>query len=247
MSPYGGDKPGLSGSGGGTGIGRGTGPGSGMKGEGTGAGNSGPGRGTDPSARGGISPSPGPGGAGTAPSGTPAVPGVSVSGGSVQVSFDTDPAVNDASSPRHSSLKQRQTLGVDVVSTANSAGAFEPYKNLLHGEKHTGYIDTPVGVVVMEYADESSAPHASGTLIAPQQIRADLPNGLPHVRMVVACILDATGNLKNPRVLEAGPADMTAKVLAALRTWKFQPALRGSEPVEVTAILGFNIDTNDRF
>ena len=70
---------------------------------------------------------------------------------------------------------------------------------------------------------------------------------LPRARMVVTCALDASGNLKNVRVLEAGPADMTAKVLAALRSWKFQPAMRGDQPVEVTAILGFGIDTNDRF
>jgi len=65
--------------------------------------------------------------------------------------------------------------------------------------------------------------------------------------MVVACILDASGNLKNVRVLEPGSAAMTAKILAALHGWKFRPALRGDQPVEVTAILGFNIDTNDRF
>jgi TonB family protein len=65
--------------------------------------------------------------------------------------------------------------------------------------------------------------------------------------MVVTCKLDAAGNLKNVKVLEAGPADMTAKVLAALRSWKFRPAMRGDNPVEVTAILGFAIDTNDRF
>jgi TonB family protein len=218
-----------------------------MKGEGPGAGKSGPGRGSDPSARGGISPSPGPGGAGTAPSGAPAAPGVSVSGGSVQVSFDNDATVNDTGAPRRSTFKQRQTLGVDIVSTASSAGAFEPYKNLLHGEKHTTYIDTSLGEVVMEYADEASAGHAVGTLTAPQQIRADLPEGLPHIRMVVACILDASGNLKNPRVLEPGSAEMTAKVLAALRGWKFRPPLRGDQPVAVTAILGFNINTDDRF
>jgi TonB family protein len=63
----------------------------------------------------------------------------------------------------------------------------------------------------------------------------------------VICTLDASGNLKNVRVLEAGPAEMTAKVISALGSWKFQPALRGNQPVEVTAILGFGIDTSDRF
>jgi TonB family protein len=64
--------------------------------------------------------------------------------------------------------------------------------------------------------------------------------------MVIACTLDAEGNIKNARVLEAGPAQMTSKVIAALRSWKFQPAMRNNQPVEVTAILGFGIDTNDR-
>jgi len=40
---------------------------------------------------------------------------------------------------------------------------------------------------------------------------------------------------------------MTSKVLAALPRWKFRPAMRGSQTVEVTAILGFNIDTSDHY
>ena len=250
MSPSGGDKPGLGGSGEGTGIGRGNGPGSGVKGEGTGAGKTGPGRGSDPNSHGGTSPSPGPGGSGTAPSGTPPVPGVSVGGGSSIItlpSFGSDPAANDPSAPGRSSLKQRQTFDVNVVATANSGGPFEPYKSLLHGETHTIYPETgsSLGAAAMQYADESGT--GRGTLTPPQPIRTNLPEGLPHQRMVVACTLDASGNLKNVRVLEPGPADMTARVQTALHGWKFRPALRGDQPVEVTAILGFNIDTNDRF
>jgi TonB family protein len=135
-----------------------------------------------------------------------------------------------------------------VVATATSGGAFEPYKNLLKGEKYTTYLDTSLGLVVMEFADESATGHPYGaTLTAPAAIRTDLASGLPRTRMVVACTLDASGNLKSIRVLEAGPADMTAKILAALRNWKFQPAMRGTQPVEVTAILGFGVNTNDRF
>ena len=250
MSPSGGDKPGLGGSGGGTGIGHGNGPGSGMNGEGAGAGKTGSGHGSDPNARGGISPSPGPGGAGSAPSGTPSVRGIDISGGTTQVtlpSFGSDPAANVPTTPGHAPLKQRQTFDVDIVATASSGGAFEPYKNLLRGETHTIYPETSssTGTAVMEYADESAT--GRGALTPPQAIRSNLPEGLPHVRMMVICTLDAAGNLKNLRVLEAGPADMTAKVLSALRGWKFQPALRGGQPVDVTAIVGFNIDTNDRF
>jgi hypothetical protein len=250
MSPSGGDKTGLGGAGGGSSIGRGDGTGSGMKGAGSAAANAGPGRGADPAAHGGISPSPGPGGAGTAPGGTPAVPGVSVSGGSTIVtlpSFGSD-APPTAQAPGRSNAKGSTTLGVTVVATASSGGAFEPYKNLLRGEKYTTYVDTSLGPVVMEFADEAVAGHAFGaTLTAPQAIRTDLPDGLPHARLSIKCTLDASGNLKNFRVLDAGPAEMTAKVVSAIRSWKFQPAMRGNQAVEVTAILGFGISTDDRF
>jgi TonB family protein len=222
-----------------------------MNGAGPGAGKADSGHGSDPSARGGISPAPGPGGAGNVPSGTPAVRGVDISGGSSQVtlpSFGSDGSASDPQSPVHSRARQRQALGVTVVATATSGGAFEPYKNLLRGEKYTTYFDTSVGTVVMEFADEAAIGHPYGaTLTAPSGIRTDLADGLPRARMVVACTLDVSGNLKNVRVLEAGPADMTAKILSALRSWKFEPAMRGNQPVEVTAILGFGVDTNDRF
>ena len=255
MSPAGGNNSGLGGTGGGTGIGRGNGPGSGMAGTATGAGKTGTGHGSDPNARAGISPANGPGGAGNLPSGSPAVAGVAISGGTSNVvtlpSFGSDPSGNDpgTGSPGRSSLKQRKkTLDVTIVATANSGGAFEPYKNLLRGEKYTTYFDTTLGTVVMEFADESETSHTFGTtLTAPAALSTELPAGLPHGRMVLTCTLDASGNVTNPRVLEPGPAQMTAKVLAALRSWKFQPAMRNNQPVEVTAILGFGIDTNDRF
>lgn len=251
MSPSGGDKAGLGGAGTGTSIGHGNGPGSAMNGSGPGAGKAAAGNGSDTNAKGGISPSAGPGGAGNAPSGIPPVRGVDISGGSGIVTipgFGTDSSANDPQMSGRSSAKARQTLGVTVVATATSGGAFEPYKNLLHGEKYTTYFDTSVGTVVMEFSDQSATGHPfGGTLAAPMPVRTDLAAGLPHARMVLACILDASGNIKNIRVLEPGPATMTAKVLAALQSWKFQPAVRGDKPVEVTAILGFGIDTNDRF
>jgi len=250
MSPAGGDKAGLGGSGDGTGIGHGTGPGSGFNGEGSGSGRTGAGHGSDPNARGGISPGSGPGGAGNGTGGTPSVPGVSVSGGDTIVSlpsFGSDPPASDPNGPGHSNLKPRATFDVDVVATAKSASAFEPYRDLLHGEKHTTYVDTLLGPVVLEYADEDSGSALRATLKPPRAVRVDLPADLKPTRMVVTCTLDASGNVRNLHVLEPGSADMTLKVMSAMRSWKFQPALRGNKAVEVTAILGFAIDTNDRF
>jgi len=251
MSPSGGDKTGLGGGAEGKSIGHGDGPGSGMNGSGSGAAKNGAGHGADSNAHGGISPSNGPGGAGTVSAGNPPIRGVDISGGSNIITipgFGSDPASNDPGAQRTSQRTKQQPLGVTVVATASSAGAFEPYKNLLRGEKYITYLDTSLGTVVMEFADETGAGHNfGGTLAAPVPMRVDLPNGLPKARMVVTCRLDASGNLSNFRVLEAGPASMTAKVVAALRSWKFQPATRNNQPVEITTILGFGIDTNDRF
>jgi len=246
-SPSGSDKPGVGGSGGGNGIGTGKGPGSGLSGESSGAGKTGSGRGSDPAAHGGISPSSGPGGAGTAPTGTPAVSGVSVSGGTSVVTLPSfgDSSSSDPTPTSHSSAKHSQQLDVTIVATATSGGAFEPYKNLLHGEKGTGYITTALGTAVMEFSDETNV--GTGNLTAPQGVRTDLPDGLPHARIVLQCTVTASGNLRNFRVLEpTWSAEATAKLLAALRGWKLAPATRGDQPIEVKAILGFAIDTNDR-
>lgn len=252
MSPAGGDKPGLGGSGGGSSIGHGDGPGSGLTGEGSGAGKTGTGPGSDPSARGGISPTPGPGGAGNATTGAPMVPGVDVRGGSTTTvvtlpSFGSEGG-SSPTLPGRSSVKQQQEgPAITVVATSRSGGAFDFYGKL-PGDNYTVYVDTSIGTVVMQFAevDPASHPHA-GALVGPQGLRTDLPADLPHARVVIKCKLDTSGNLRSLQVVEPGPAAMTAKIVAALPSWKFRPAMRGVQPVEVNAILGFNIDTNDRY
>jgi len=251
LSPTGGEKPGLGGGGGGASIAHGNGTGSAMSGSGSGAEKSGAGHGADADARAGISLANGPGGAGSLAGGNPPVRDVNISGGSTTVTipgFGSDSASSDPASSRRTALKGSQTLGVTIVATASSGGAFEPYKKLLRGEISLIYIDTPAGTVVMEFADSAAAAHSfAGALSAPAVLRSDVPEGIPRARMVLTCTLDVSGNLRNLRVLEAGPAPMTATVLSALRAWKFQPAMRNGQPVEVTAILGFGINTNDRF
>jgi hypothetical protein len=249
MSPAGGDKPGLGGSGRGSGIGNGTGPGSGLRGENPGAGKSGAGRGSDPNAGAGISPTPGPGGAGTASTGIPAAPGVDVRGGSTVVNLPSFGSGNSNAPnlPGRSSVNGDPGPAITIVATSRSGGVFDFYGKL-PGDNYSVYVDTTIGTVVMQFAEVDPNAHArSGALTGPQGLRTDLPKDLPHARVVVKCKLDSSGNLKNLQVLEPGPATMTAKIMAALPSWKFRPATRGAQPVEVNAILGFNIDTNDRF
>jgi len=244
MSPTGTAKTGLGGSGGGAGLGKGNGPGSGLQGEGKGAGKEGVGPGSDPNARAGISPYPGPGGAGNGTSGTPSIPGVSVQGGStITLPSFGSPAGDTASGPGHSSANDHKRSGITVVATSRSGGVFN-YYGLLKGDNYSIYIETSLGTAVMQYADSGSMPHPTGALLTePEPIRKDLPAGLRPTRIIIACILDRTGALKDLKVLDPGAAETTAKILAALPNWKFRPAFRGNEPVEVNAILGFGVDT----
>jgi hypothetical protein len=245
MSPSGTAKTGLGGSGGGAGIGKGNGSGSGLQGEGSGAGKEGTGRGSDPSARGGISPYPGAGGAGSGTSGTPAVPGVSVEGGTTTVNLPSFGSPDDApaTGPGRSSTRAHGGPSYTVKATSSSGGVFNRYGQL-KGDNYSIYIETSLGTAVMQYADASSAAHPySGDLTKPEPIRDELPHGLLPTYVVFACILDRSGNLKDVKVLEPGAAETTSRILVALQNWKFRPAFRGNEPVEVNAFLGFGIDT----
>jgi hypothetical protein len=248
MSPTGTAKSGLGGNGGGSGIGKGNGPGAGLQAEGSGAGREGAGRGSDPNSRAGISQYPGPGGAGTGTTSPPAMPGVSVQGGSTQVinlpSFGAPNGGAPTTGPGHSSANVHKGSGITIEATPRSGGVFGYYGILKGDRNYSIYIDTSLGTAVMQYADAASAAHPSSeNLSAPEPMRKDLPAGLRPTRVIIACILDRSGEIKEMRVLEPGAAETTSKILVALHSWKFRPAFRGNEPVEVNAILGFGVDT----
>ena len=250
MSPAGTAKTGFGGSGGGAGIGQGAGgPGSGLGGEGSGAGKEGTGHGSDPNSRSGISPYPGPGGAGTGAH-APALAGVSVEGGTTTVtlpSFGDAAGGNDPpNGPGHSSTNVHKGSGITIEATPRSGGVFACYGCLRGDRNYSIYIDTSIGTAVMQYADPASATRGSNeALAAPEPMRKDLPQGLRPTRVQFTCILDREGALKNLKVYEAGnsTAEIRTKLLVALQNWKFRPAFRGNEPVEVDAILGFGVDT----
>jgi len=247
MSPAGGAHPGLGGTGNGAGISNGNGSGSSTSGEDPGAKTAGTGQGSSEMAKNGISPFPGAGGAGKGTIAPPVMPGVSVSGGESNniklPSFGTDGAPID---PAHSpQITNPGGPGITVVASAHSGGAFNFYGALKGDKVYTIYIDTALGTAVMQFADPKSATQAySEELTAPQALRADVPSDMPASRLVIACTLDRTGVIRAARVVNANSPELSAKVMAALAGWKFRPVLRGSQPVEVNAILGFDIDTN---
>ena len=149
-----------------------------------------------------------------------------------------------SSGPGRSSTNAHTGSGITIEATPRSGGVFAYYGVLKGDRNYSIYIDTSIGRAVMQYADAASATHPSNqALSAPEPMRKELPAGLRPTRVIVACILDRNGVLKDVKVLEPGAAETTSQILVALQNWKFRPAFRGNEPVEVNAILGFGVDT----
>ena len=245
LSPRGGEKLGSGEGQGGAGIASGEGPGSGFSGEDGGGARSGTGHGADAAAHSGISPYPGSGGAGTGNVSKPPIPGVSVHGGNNVITLPSFGADGSSPSVPGRSLQAKANEGPDimVVGSSRSGGALNRYGELKGDKVYTIYIDTTLGTAIMQFADPASTAHPYGEdLTAPQPLRANLPPNLKPSRLLISCVLDRSGLLRNPKVLE-GDGAMNSKVLAALSSWKFRPAFHGDQPVEVTAILGFDIDT----
>jgi outer membrane biosynthesis protein TonB len=133
-----------------------------------------------------------------------------------------------------------------VIASSSSGGALDRYGTLKGDRVYTIYLPTSPGLVVMEYSDRpsaSSGQNFEAELTAPEPVKVDLPEELQRERIVVACVVDREGVIRNVRVLEALVAPLTDKLLRALAEWRFRPALRGDEPIEVDALLGFQIDT----
>ena len=148
--------------------------------------------------------------------------------------------------PPDRSPENRFSIEIRKVGPYTSPPQHLSYGGLKGDRVYSIYINTALGTVVMEYSDPSSADHAySDDLIGPQPVRANLPAHLKLSRLVISCVLDRSGSLKRAQVQEQnGTTEITnQKILAALSGWKFRPAFRGDEPVEVTALLGFDIDT----
>ena len=248
MSPSGGNKPGLGGSGGGAGLGHGNGPGSGITGEGSGAAKAGAGKGSDPNSRDGISPDPGPGGAGNGTNGQPPAPGVSISGGNTASivnlpsfgSGDSDPSV-PGRSPGGGS---RRPFTTTVKGTSRSGGAFNQYGRLPGIVYTTTFFVNGAGSFSMEFSDPASVKRGySDELTSPDVLQATFPVQLNGARIMLEGKLNTAGHLHDFHPIFSDPGAPVSKVVAALASWKFTPALRGSDPIEVSVLLGFNIDT----
>ncbi len=244
MSPAGIAILGTGGDSVGTGISHASGSGSSASGGSSGAAAAGAGKGASSPNRTGNSSYPGPGGAGSLASGSPRVPGVSVSGGSNVVTLPSFGATPATAANARSSVANNSANGITIVASPRSGGAMNLYGALKGDRVYTIYIRTNVGTAVMQFSDPASAAHPyASDLIAPTPLRAELPPNLRTSRLIVSCVLDRSGEVKKAFVLQSDADDFEGKVMSALPDWKFSPAFRGKEAVEINAILGFGVDT----
>jgi hypothetical protein len=251
MSPTGNAKSGLGGSGDGSGIGRGTGPGSGMTGAGSGAAKAGTGRGSDPNSHGGISPYPGPGGAGNGTTGQPPAPGASISGGNTAAIIDLPSFGSDGNDPsvpgRSPKGGSHRAFTVTTKGTSRTGGAFDLYGHMPGVVYASFFYVSGAGNVSMQFSDPLSAKQGySEELTSPGVLQATMPVQLNGARIIIEGKMNQTGHLHDFHQIFADPGAPVAKVVAAVSTWKFTPALRGNDPVEVSVMLGFNIGTANR-
>ncbi len=248
LSPHGSQTLGAGTEGGGSGVVRGTSSGGSSSGSKTGsdviASSAAPGKGSANANIAGSSPYPGPGGAGNLSHGTARVPGVSASGGSNVVTLPSFGAAPPPGATGRSTSKPTSNA-VTVVASPRAGGAMNVYGAMKGDRVYSIYIGTSIGQASMQFADPTSAarPYAD-ELTAPTPIRTDLPADLPHQKLVVRYVLDRNGTLQNPQVLNSESSDFESKLLAVLLNWKFTPALRGNEAIEVNVILGFGVNTN---
>src|SRR5207247_9418633 len=111
-----------------------------------------------------------------------------------------------------------------------------PYTTLFRSV-YTIYFKTGAGMVSLQFADPESTFHPyAADLVAPQALRTDVSSDIPRARLVIKCVLDRTGVLKNVSILQSEGSEFEKQMLASLANWKFSPAFRAREHVEVKAI-----------
>jgi len=246
MSPAGSAAIATGGEGNGAGLSRGANSASASSGANSGAASASANAGKGAAAfdHGGSSPTAGPGGAGNLSNGRPRVPGVSVSGGNNVVSLPSFGAAPQPTASGRSDVVRKASNGITVVASPRSGGALNFYGALKGDRVYTIYIPSTIGTVVMQFADPASASQSyAEDLTSPTPMRTELPSDLQRSHLVIRCLLDRNGVIRNPSVVRSEADDFQSKILSALPDWKFTPAFRGSEAVEVNVILGFGVDT----
>jgi hypothetical protein len=137
----------------------------------------------------------------------------------------------------------RARPAITIIATARSGGALNAYGAFKGSKVYTIYIETRLGMAVLQYAEHSAAARTfEDDLTPPEPLSSDLPPEVKRSRLLISCVMDKSGALRNLRTVETAMPE-TDRILGAIEKWRFRPVLRGDEPVEVDVMLGFAMDT----
>ncbi len=69
----------------------------------------------------------------------------------------------------------------------------------------------------------------------------DLP-ATPPARTILSCVIDRSGLVRGLKLIETTNAQIARLIMDALPRWKFRPVLRRDTPIDVAAVLAFDVD-----
>jgi hypothetical protein len=142
-------------------------------------------------------------------------------------------------------LGPRHNPAVVIVASPRAGGALNKYGWLKGNKVYTIYFDTEMGTAILQYTAHNPLQSAfREELTAPELSYSEFPKPAEKMHLVVSCIIDKEGLVKDLKIIEANHPAGAAKMLAAFARWRFRPVLRGGMPIEAEAIIGFGVDTN---
>jgi TonB family protein len=99
-----------------------------------------------------------------------------------------------------------------------------------------GKVIAPTAPPVCSNTGDNFQPPVVKRMVAPDfpvELRRNGATGM----VLIDCIIDATGRVQNPRVIEASDESLISPALYAIWRWEFEPARRDGKPVATQATI----------
>lgn len=179
------------------------------------------------------------GGAGNANAG---IPGVTIRGGTITLDSFGPPRGAPNSSRTEAAARQRRPAAITVIASPRAGGGLDAYGVFKSAQVYTIYVETNMGPAVLQFAARGGGAGYNGSITAPDAINANLPERSSSLGAVIQCVIDSTGHPQEVRLMKGG--QIAEKLVAAIREWRFHPALSAGSPVAIDALIGIGISVH---
>lgn len=150
------------------------------------------------------------------------------------------PASPSSSRERNTADPPRKPAPIVVVATGRSGGGLNSYGTFKSHTVYTVYFQTSAGLATLQFAEHAPSSNYKGDLTPPDALSTEVPPVPGGAGIVLSCLLDASGHVRDIRVVE-GAASHSQTVVEAVRSWRFHPALSAGQPVAVDALIGIGM------